>query len=165
MLHAPTAATAPPELQRSLPAAPRPLWVPRALRLGALLVCLAASAGPSAHPQPVEKAWSAVEALVGTPRCRVDADCKAIGVGARACGGPERYLAWSTRSTDGARLAAAVARHARLREAADAKAGLASTCVVAEEPAVRCQRDAGQDWGRCVALPGATGPTGSATQK
>ena len=139
------------------------------LRIAASLALATASAvagsgGPPAAP--VDRAWSAVESLVGTPRCRSDADCRSIGVGARACGGPETYLAWSTQVTDRAALRKAVARHAALRRAADATEGLAAPCVVAEEPAVQCRKaDAAQAWGVCVAASVSPGPSGSSTQR
>lgn len=138
------------------------------LRFAALVGLVAASTGAGsggAPDAPVDRAWAAVEALVSTPRCRADADCDIIGVGSRACGGPETYLAWSTRATERAALRRAVARHAALRSKADAAAGVLSLCVVAEKPAVSCRKADGQDWGVCVAAPVVSGPGGSSTQR
>jgi hypothetical protein len=139
------------------------------LRVAALVGLAAASAGAGsgggAPEAPVDRAWAAVEALVATPRCRTDADCDVIGVGSRACGGPETYLAWSTQATERAALRRAVARHAALRSKADAAAGVLSPCVVAEKPAVSCRKAVGQDWGVCVAAPVVSGPGGSSTQR
>ena len=134
-------------------------------RIAAGAVLAGVWAGPSAAPTGVEQAWAAVEALVGTPRCRSDSDCRTIGIGARACGGPQRYLAWSTQVSDAAALNSAVARHAALQQAANEKAGLSSTCVVVEEPSVHCRRPEGQAWGVCVAAPVTRGPSGNSTQR
>src|SRR5689334_7046795 len=123
MTPSPLAAVAlPTTVTRPLPThAPR---VPGRHRVAPWLVVVAASAvsGPGAAPTSVEQAWSAVEALVDTPRCRVDSDCRTIGVGSRACGGPERFVAWSALVTDAVALNDAVARHAALRQAVDEKA-------------------------------------------
>lgn len=151
------------------PAQPPRKW-PRVARgcRTAVLVGIAATAagvGPSGAPATVDQAWVAVEALVGTPRCRTDSDCRSIGVGARACGGPETYLAWSNQVTHQAALESAVARHAALRRAADAKAGMESPCVVAEAPAVHCRKAGGQAWGVCVLSPVTSGPGGTSTQR
>lgn len=94
-----------------------------------------------------------IDAARGTA-CSADAQCHTIGVGAKACGGPERYLAWSSRDDDGTRLRALVAEHAAARRAEDAKAGLMSTCSVVPDPGAACVA------GQCVlqsAAPGAGG--------
>jgi hypothetical protein len=86
--------------------------------------------------------------------CSADAQCHTIGVGAKACGGPERYLAWSSRDDDGTRLRALVAEHAAARRAEDSKAGMMSTCSVVPDPGAACVA------GQCVpqsAAPGAGG--------
>lgn len=110
-----------------------------------------ASAGSSAGASG--NLLARIDAARGTA-CSADAQCHTIGVGARACGGPERYLAWSSRDDDGTRLRALVAQHAAARRAEDAKAGMMSTCSVVPDPGAACVA------GQCVlqsAAPGAGG--------
>ena len=43
---------------------------------------------------------AAIRALIGDAACDSNAQCHAVGIGARACGGPSAYLAWSSLRTD-----------------------------------------------------------------
>jgi len=111
---------------------------------------------PSDNPSPAAAAASdsrgadaaallaQIEAARGDDACDSDAQCHTIGVGAKACGGPEHYLAWSSKNNDGSRLRALVEQHAQMRRAADAKAGMMSTCSVVPDPGAVCSA------GRCV---------------
>lgn len=108
---------------------------------GAALVLLLASAACRGDTPPADAATllARIEAERGPAHCDTDAQCHSIGIGAKACGGPERYLAWSDKSSDGARLRALVAEHADARRAADAKAGMMSTCSVVTDPGAMCR--------------------------
>lgn len=76
--------------------------------------------------------------------CDSAQQCHTLAVGAKACGGPERYLAWSSKRQDGAALRQLAERHAALRRAEDAKSGMMSTCQVVPDPGANCVA------GRCV---------------
>lgn len=124
----------------------------RALPLLASLLLAAppACAAPANDPAAL---LARIEAERGAAVCETDAQCHSIGIGAKACGGPERYLAWSDKNSDGARLRALVAEHAQARRAADAKAGMMSTCSMVMDPGAACSA------GQCVlrqAGPGGT---------
>jgi hypothetical protein len=106
-----------------------------------LLTALPASAVPASDPATL---LARIDAARGTAACDSDAQCHSIGIGAKACGGPERYLAWSSKDSDGARLRALVEEHAQSRRAADAKAEMMSTCSIVTDPGARCAS------GRCV---------------
>ena len=107
---------------------------------------------------------AAVEALIGDAACASDAQCRTVGIGAKACGGPQRYLAWSTRSTDAAALERAADRSARAAETAAAAAGILSTCRIITDPGAHCvsqtsanvaaSASTGQPLGRCELLAG-----------
>jgi len=79
-----------------------------------------------------------IEQLIGDAACSSDSECRVIGVGALACGGPEAYRAWSIAKTDARVLEEAVARDAAIRRREIERAGMQSTCVVKPVPAVRC---------------------------
>lgn len=115
----------------------------------------AAPATPAASSTSATPAslLAAIDAERGAARCDGNAQCHTIGVGAKACGGPERYLAWSSKGGDGSRLKALVAQHAELRRREDAASGMMSTCSVVPDPGATCQA------GRCVLQP--SGPGGS----
>lgn len=84
-------------------------------------------------------AWADdVVALIATPNCRVDADCATIAVGAKACGGPEAWLAWSRRVTDETTLRAVAARDAEAVRARLRAAGAVSDCRYVGDPGAMC---------------------------
>jgi hypothetical protein len=134
-------------------------------RLAGLALLLASSACRSDAPQASTPAaargrtadlLARIEAERGAAACDTDAQCHTIGIGSKACGGPERYLAWSSRNGDGTRLRALVAEHAAARRADDAKAGMMSTCSVVPDPGAACSA------GHCVLRAAGTGPGGMA---
>lgn len=99
-------------------------------------------------------ALARIEQLIGDAACRTDADCSTLAIGAKPCGGPERYLAWSRAVTDGRELAEWASAYSQARRAHHERSGLLSDCAVVPEPSVRCVRAAGEATGRCRAEPG-----------
>lgn len=101
--------------------------------------CTANSSSPAAAaPTP------SVQSLIGDAACNDDSQCRTIGVGAKACGGPEAYLAWSTLSTtDAEALRRQADREAERRRAEGEKRGEMSTCSVVPDPGAYCARPAG----------------------
>ncbi|MBC8055009.1 MAG: hypothetical protein H7Y61_00350, partial [Rhizobiales bacterium] len=65
-------------------------------------LCSAHAGGPG-ETNP-GTAMARVRALIGAAGCESDAQCRSIGIGTKACGGPEFYLAWSIAGTDEAAL-------------------------------------------------------------
>ena len=134
------------------------------VRLAGLALLLASSACRSDAPQlpstNVDKGsaplLARIEAERGAAACDADDQCHTIGVGHKACGGPERYLAWSSKNSDGTRLRALVAEHAAARRAEDAKNGIMSTCSVVQDPGAMCS--AGHCVPRAINGPGGTAP-------
>ncbi|WP_284620298.1 hypothetical protein [Aquabacterium humicola] len=87
-----------------------------------------------------------VDELIGDAACTGDAECRTVGIGALACGGPQGYRAWSVRRTDEAALMQAVQQQRQEREQQIAKRGEMSICRVVPDPGARCALPAG----RCV---------------
>jgi hypothetical protein len=103
----------------------------------------APAAASSSAPVPDEDAASLLVRIrntIGSASCTSSVECKTVGVGARACGGPEGYLAYSTSETPPASLEALAARHAERRRAAVSASGMISTCNVLPDPGAVCDK-------------------------
>jgi hypothetical protein len=98
-------------------------------------------------------ATSRVDALIGDAACDSASQCRTIGRGSKACGGPGAYAAWSAKTTDAAALQAAVRQEQQATEAVMAGSGRVSNCMVQADPGARCEQH------RCV-----TGSGGAATR-
>ncbi|HEY6132947.1 MAG TPA: hypothetical protein VIW70_03120 [Rubrivivax sp.] len=81
---------------------------------------------------------AAVRALIGDAACSTDAHCATIAVGAKACGGPEAYLAWSTERSDGRQLEAAAATYNASRLETVVRGGRVSNCALTIDPGAWC---------------------------
>lgn len=111
-----------------------------ALALACLQGCASAQSTPAPPPaDPQAALWRDVTLQLGDAACDSDSQCRVIGVGAKACGGPTAYLPWSTKANNETALRAAVDRHAQAQRAAQAAAGMASNCMHLPEPAVQCR--------------------------
>lgn len=95
---------------------------------------------PAASAPATESARLADElrALIGPAACTADAQCRTVPVGAKACGGPAGYLAWSTEGTDAARVADLAARQSQARQREVQAQGLRSNCAVVADPGAAC---------------------------
>jgi hypothetical protein len=125
-----------------------PPSLPRRLCAALLALAGAACAGtPPATASDAAALWQQIQAETADAACDGPQHCHSIAIGSKACGGPERYLAWSSKHDDGARLRALVARHAALRKQEDERAGLLSNCMAVQDPGASCRA------GRCVLNP------------
>lgn len=107
--------------------------------------------GPPMRAQPGQAAPAATQALyqeiqqeIGSAACDAPAQCRTLAIGHKACGGPERYAAWSTGASDAARLARLGAEYAAARKADNASSGMISNCMLVADPGATCSA------GRCV---------------
>jgi hypothetical protein len=123
----------------------------------------ASTPAPISTPAPVTAAAPAqaglmqqIDAEIGAAACDSAQQCKTIAIGHKACGGPESYKAYSTKTGDGAKLARLAADYATERKNQDAKSGRMSTCSVVMDPGATCNA------GRCVTAAPSLG--GSAAQ-
>lgn len=79
-----------------------------------------------------------LRAVVGPAACSSDSECRTLPVGAKACGGPAGYLAWSTRDTDEQKLQALAARQADAQRRENRAASMRSNCAVVTDPGAVC---------------------------
>ena len=85
-----------------------------------------------------------IKAEIGDAACDTSQQCKSLPVGSRACGGPETYLPWSTKRSNGEKLTRLADQHSNQRKEQDTKAGMISTCQMISDPGATCNA------GRCV---------------
>jgi hypothetical protein len=100
--------------------------------------------------------------LIGDAACRTSQDCHVIGIGARACGGPEAYRAWSSWRTPAGPLQTLVSENAAARRRQLDSQGMASVCSMLPMPGVACSPPASASApagtsGTCTLQPGASG--------
>lgn len=124
-------------------------------RIGSITLLTIATAAcnsaPSFDARSSASVWQQIQAETGDASCDSSAQCRSIGIGHKACGGPEGYLAWSSkRNGDGQRLSALVAQHKEIRRAEVEKSGMLSNCSYLPDPGARCEK------GRCVLQPAGT---------
>jgi len=114
------------------------------------LVCVLVSAFAHASDKADKPpAVPSIESLIGNAPCRQDADCRTVAVGWNACGGPQRYLAWSIRATSEQALQAAIAAW-QSQASATLPGRDASVCMVLQDPGASCRRPIdSHDIGRC----------------
>lgn len=98
----------------------------------------AGSPPPPARPAS-ESLLDKIRAEVGDAACDGPQDCRSIAIGAKPCGGPDSYMAWSVKRSDEQRLRALVEQHAAARKDENQRAGANSTCVFETNPGVSCQ--------------------------
>lgn len=120
------------------------------LRLAAagalILIAAACQSAPPANTANTKAAslWQQIEAQNADTGCDRDSQCHTIAVGAKSCGGPERYIAWSDRAQDGAKLKQLVAQHAAARVEEDKRGHVLSNCMMAVDAGAVCRA------GHCV---------------
>lgn len=76
--------------------------------------------------------------LVGAASCSSSAQCRTLPVGARPCGGPDFYLAWSSPHPNQAGLLALAERSRSQRKAESERTGELSTCQHIPDPGAVC---------------------------
>lgn len=113
-----------------------------------------ASAAAPAQPAgstPIAALAQRIDQAIGAASCDNAGQCRTLPYGHKACGGPERYVAYSVKGTDTAALQAMAADLAAQRSKQDAEAGRMSTCSVTLDPGATCTA------GRCVLSAGGLG--------
>jgi hypothetical protein len=80
-----------------------------------------------------------IHALVGKAECTSDSQCQVLPIGAKACGGPASYLAFSTASSDAAELRALAERYHGEQQASNQRSGMISNCRVVPTPVAACR--------------------------
>jgi hypothetical protein len=119
------------------------------MRLLAILLLTACTACADADSQTTAPAATApavppatlaqIQALIGTPSCSADAQCHSLAVGAKPCGGPEAYLAWSSARTNPDTIRALGERYKAERQAEGTRRGMVSDCRFQLDPGAQCR--------------------------
>lgn len=108
--------------------------------LSLLLLAACAAHGGAQAPAPAQSDTLArIHALIGRPSCSEDSQCRTLSIGARACGGPEGYLAYSTVHSDATELQALGVAYQAERRKANAEAGRVSDCRFISDPGAVCR--------------------------
>jgi hypothetical protein len=97
------------------------------------------AAAPSASAPTSAALHAKVQQLIGDGSCDNSHQCRSVGIGAKACGGPESYLAWSVKVTDAKALQEAVQALAQARVEENKRSGMASDCMMRPEPTAVCR--------------------------
>ena len=113
------------------------------------------SPAPAPAPAPGGQAhlalWKKIQDEIGTAECDNASQCRTMPVGHKACGGPEGYVAYSTKSGNSARLLALGEQYAAARKAENERSGILSNCMVERDPGATCVAN------RCVLAKGGAG--------
>jgi hypothetical protein len=117
----------------------------------------ATPAGPAATS--TEAALAAIHTQVGDAACDSDAVCRSMPIGAKACGGPEGFFAWSIQRSDASALVAAVTRYNQRRVAENTRDSRVSNCAMVTDPGAAClpRGGAGGPARTCQLLPRGSG--------
>jgi hypothetical protein len=99
----------------------------------------APAASTPAPASPTAALWQQIQSANSNLSCDNDSQCHSIGVGAKSCGGPENYLAWSSKSDDGAKLKSLVELHSAARRADNNRDATMSTCIASSDPGATCR--------------------------
>jgi hypothetical protein len=88
-----------------------------------------------------------IQTEVSDAACDQPQQCRSIAIGAKPCGGPDSYLAWSSKRTDEKKLRSLVEQHATVRKEENLRNNMQSDCAFVTKPGVICKT------GRCALLP------------
>lgn len=107
-------------------------------RFSFLLACLCA--GACSHvAADGSKTLAELQALASVADCSSDQQCKTVPLGAKSCGGPESYLAYSTARVNPEKAKALAERYRKEREAENKASGLVSDCRYLMDPGAQCR--------------------------
>jgi hypothetical protein len=80
-----------------------------------------------------------IKANISSKTCNSNADCGALAVGHRACGGPNEYLPYSKLSSNEESLKSLAKKHQQQEKIKNKKEGRMSICQMLTEPQVACK--------------------------
>lgn len=101
--------------------------------------------GPLAQLQvDSRQLYSRMQKLTADKSCSNDNQCAVIGIGQRACGGPEQFLVFSQQKTDQKLLGFTAERYRKTRDEHNQRLGSYSICQQLTTPLAACQL------GKCV---------------
>ena len=106
-----------------------------------------AAAAPTAPPAPAPAPASQnahvgllqkIKDEIGNAECDNASQCKTLPVGHKSCGGPEGYLAYSTKTGNTKQLMALAEQYAAARKAENERSGMLSNCMMEPDPGATC---------------------------
>jgi hypothetical protein len=112
-----------------------------ALLAAALLLAATAQATTKAVPPEQSSAELRQQILgeVAKDGCDNSQQCHTLPMGAKACGGPESYVAWSDKFLSGEKLQQLGERYAAARRFDNQREGLMSNCALTPDPGAVCR--------------------------
>jgi hypothetical protein len=109
----------------------------------AILLCactvLGGCAGATDRPADPAATLAELRAIGREASCSSDQQCKTVALGAKPCGGPEAWLAWSTHGSDGAQVAKLAERYKKQRSAQHVQSGVVGDCSMVPDPGAVCR--------------------------
>jgi len=111
----------------------------------ALCVALSACGGSSEVEAAtlgarIEALEAEIQLRIGPALCKADEDCRALPIGALACGGPSKFLPYSVVATDETALERVAEQHRRLSAEQVRAEGTVGPCMMLSPPLPRCER-------------------------
>ena len=98
-----------------------------------------ASSAPSGELAGVRAQLEAT--LAKASACRADSECRTVATGAKACGGPTAYRAYSASAADPTKVAALAQREHDLGMAQARASGEVSACFMLADPGAHCEQN------------------------
>lgn len=92
------------------------------------------SGGSGTSASDLAKLEAEIMELIGEAAATEAGFCQTIAFGSKPCGGPWRYLVYSTQSTDSTLLRSKVERYNRLQAERNRELGLVSDCALVVRP-------------------------------
>jgi hypothetical protein len=95
---------------------------------------------PSATAAPADSATleAQLREQIGDAPCSSDSQCHTLAWGTKACGGPERWVPWSSQNADAATVKSLGERYATARREDHLRTGGVSTCFMLADPGAHC---------------------------
>ena len=103
-----------------------------------------AAASASSDEEALNAVHREIVSLIGEPRCANLVHCRVLGLGARPCGGPSEYLAFSSLTANREVLEAKAYEYDFLQEEVNRSKGAVGSCEVLPAPRATCVN------GRCT---------------
>jgi hypothetical protein len=83
-------------------------------------------------------AYQELQQRIGSAPCTQNSQCLTMGVGYKACGGPESYLVYSTQTATKESLTPSFERYNQARKAQIQASGRVSNCMLTPDPGAQC---------------------------
>ena len=99
---------------------------------------------PIAAPQTVDSLQTEaglqnrIVTEIGTAPCVSNAQCRTLALGARACGGPQAWMAWSSTASNEEALRTLSEQLTAMQKRRHVQRGMASTCQYIADPGAWC---------------------------